>query len=114
MNKTKIKEFLEKNKQHIGFADYKLTVTFDKIFVEGELALVTTDYLEKTIVVDVSNKFMKKKDSKQKNVLLHELWHGRYGVFEEKVKSKVEKVRDDEEEDMINDYVRALEAGIIK
>ena len=114
MNKTQIREFLEDNMQHVGFADYELILTFDKLFVDDELAAATTDYLEKKLTIDISKKFMKKKEKKQKNVLLHELLHGRYDVFEDKVKSKVAKVRDDEEEEMINDFTRMLEAGVIE
>ena len=114
MNRKEIKEFLEDNKQHIGFADYKLTVKYDKVFVDEELANVTTDRLEKTLVIDIGKAFFKEKEPRQRNILLHELIHGRYGVYEEKVKSKIDKIRRDEEEEMINDFTRMLEAGVIE
>jgi len=99
----KYKRFLDKYKSYVGMGDYRVVLE-PKTKIEG-FAEVDTDYYEKIIKISLSDKFYETGISQRKNILFHELVHARIDAFD----SKVNKLKEDEEEEFVNDIVRGFE-----
>lgn len=99
-------DFLEENKDLVGLSDWTIMVNmkeFDK--EQGVLARAAPDMFEKEMIIYLTKAFLKLEKHKQRNVLLHELIHGRVCVFNE----KIDRLKDLEEELLVNDLARGLE-----
>jgi len=100
----KYKKFLNDNKKLVGLTDWK--VILSKIVLDGtNLAEVVPDIYEKDITVKLSEAFHKLSHTRKKNVLLHELIHGRVEIYNEKKKQIIEEL----EEELVNDIARGFE-----
>ena len=115
MKRQQITNLLEEFKTYVGLSEYKIIIKegyFD--LGEDEFAECESDIYEKSITLKIGNRFNLSKtkdrekgidDERRYNILLHEIIHARYGIFE--------KVRDgiisDIEEEYINDITRGLE-----
>jgi hypothetical protein len=101
----KIIDFLEDHKGYFGLSDYKILVAMETYEGEESFAECEPDIFEKRFKVKISKKFLKKDWKEQKNILLHELLHGRFLILD---KWK-EQVSADLEEDFVNDIIRGFE-----
>jgi len=100
-------DFLEENKDLVGLSDWTMIVNTRPLEdeSEGTIARAITNSLEKEMTVYLTKEFLKLESKRQKNVLIHELIHGRICIFEGIVK----EVKDREEEHLVNDLTRGLE-----
>jgi hypothetical protein len=99
-----IRKFLDKNKELVGLADWKIFITA-KDLSSGTLAEVAPEPLEKEMYLNLSKEFFNKTKKQQKNILLHELIHCRLTIC----KSEYEKIMEEREEFMVNDLARGME-----
>jgi hypothetical protein len=104
MNKKQMFKILECFKKHVGLSGYKILISKDYHKLDS-LATVEPDIYEKTITITLSKEFKKKDDKAQRNILIHELVHARVEIFN----MKVELLRNEEEEYLVNDITRGLE-----
>jgi len=107
MNKTtidKYETFLNKHKGLLGLSDWTITVEKEAIDTNN-LAEVDTNHYEKELTITLSKEFNKLTANKKKNVLLHELIHGRIELYNQKSKLLLEEL----EEELANDITRGFE-----
>jgi len=97
-------DFLEDHKKYFGLSDYTILFSIESLVSES-VAEADPNIYEKTLKISVADSFWKKDWKAQKNVLLHELLHGRVWILE-KMK---EEACDALEEDFVNDIVRGFE-----
>lgn len=102
---AKFKEFLDYYKQFVGFSDWNIIFGIGE-FEDSILAEVDVNLLEKIITIGVCKKFFNLESDRQKNILFHELLHGRVLLF----KKRYEDYKETEEEYMVNDLVRGFES----
>lgn len=102
MKREEMFKILDKYKQHIGFADWKIVLSAKYSDLGSNFAEVGTDMYEKILTIDLSKKLIKEHSHMIENVLIHELVHARVRLF----KSRYEAIKDQEEELMVNDIVR--------
>ena len=100
----KYKRFLNKCKGLMGLSDYRILLESERAKME-EFAEVDSDIHEKIMKISLSDKFYDAGNHQKKNILFHELVHGRVDIFNQ----KVEKLTSEEEEDLVNDIVRGFE-----
>ena len=101
-------DFLEDNKDLVGFSDWKIVVSTKEYDDEKEpntIARCIPDTFENELTIYLTKTFLDTEPHRQKNILLHELIHGRICVFDAKVKA----FKDSEEELLVNDLTRGLE-----
>ena len=98
------KNFLNKCKGLMGLSDYRILLEPGRANI-GEFAEVDSDIHEKIMKISLSDKFYEAGNHQKKNILFHELVHGRIYIFNQ----KVEKLTSEEEEDLVNDIVRGFE-----
>jgi hypothetical protein len=106
MNKKQMFKILEQFKKYIGFADYKILVSKEYINMGNDYAEISIDIYEKELNIVLSNRFKTLSYDKQRNVLIHELVHGRILVY----KKTCELITSFEEETLANDLTRGLES----
>jgi len=105
-------EFLVNNKHYVGLTDFDITLKSNTRGLGGDLAEVKPDDLEKKLVIELSDDFLKAKKEEQANILFHELVHARVALMSER-KSKGDDAYF--EECFVNDIVRGFErGGVIK
>jgi len=102
-DKTKYVKFLNEHKKLVGLSDWKLTITKDEDI--SDLANVDVDIYEKELSLTLSADFHKLSATRKKNVLLHELVHGRIEIFNKKREILIEEL----EEELANDITRGFE-----
>ena len=100
----KYKKFLNQYKGYMGLSDYRIVIESERAKME-EFAEADSDIHEKIMRISLSDKFYEAGIYQKKNILFHELVHGRIDIFNQ----KVEKLTSDEEEDLANDIVRGFE-----
>jgi len=100
----KCMDFLESHKHLAGLSDYSVIFALEDS-TDDDFAEVDVNIFEKTVKIQPTKKFWKQDWKRQKNILLHELWHGRISVYND----WIEKVTNDLEEDLVNDIVRGFE-----
>ena len=108
LSKIKVKEylnFLNKYKCSVGFGDWKIMLNEKVSEMNGSLATVDSNYLDKTLNIDLSSDFMGKTKKEQRSILFHELLHGRIQAHSKKISDLSET----EEECLVNDLVRGFE-----
>ena len=98
MKKNEAFDILEHYKQFIGFADWKILITRDLHDMDN-YAEVQLNEFKKEAYIKLSKDLFKEHDSFIKNVLVHELIHGRYLLFTK----EYEDLRNRHEELFIND-----------
>jgi len=98
-------KFINEYKKVVGLSDW--TVKLDRKDSESEdnLAEVESNAYEKELVITLTKGFHKLSSSRKKNVLLHELIHGRVEIFNKRKEVLVEEI----EEELVNDLVRGFE-----
>jgi len=101
---AKYEQFLNDSKKLVGLTDYKIILSPETLETDS-MAEVDPDIYEKELTVMLSADFHKLSHDKKKNVLLHELLHGRIEIFNIKKAQVVEEL----EEDLVNDMVRGFE-----
>lgn len=104
LTKKEMLEILDKFKKLVGLSDYSIYLTEDKI-TDGHLAEANLDDLEKEIYVVLGPPFFKLPNYKKRNVLIHEMIHSRVNLFN----IRVDKLKNYEEETLVNDLTRGLE-----
>ena len=97
-------DFLEEHKGYFGLSDYKILFSIEPL-VSDALAEADPNIFEKSLKINVTASFWTKDSKTQKNILLHELLHGRLSILD---KWK-EQITTDLEEDFVNDIVRGFE-----
>lgn len=80
MENDKIFKILEHYKKFVGFADWNILITRDLHDMEDWAEISLNEY-KKEAKIKLSKKLFKEHDSFIKNVLVHELIHGRYLLF---------------------------------
>lgn len=111
MNKLTLKQskkfldFLEDNKSAVGLNDWSIKLNVRLMKEQNTIARASPDLFEKELTIYLSAEFLKLDPSRQTNVLLHELVHGRIAMFN----MVVDKFHDEQEELMVNDLTRGLE-----
>jgi len=115
LTKKQIKKYLEflvNNKHYMGLTDFDIELKNNARNLGGDLAEVKPDDLEKKLLIELSNDFLKAKPKEQANILFHELIHARVAIMNER------QAKGDTayfEECFVNDLVRGFErGGIIK
>lgn len=108
MTKPEIIRFLEKYKAAAGFGTHKVVVEFKG---PGEMpdcnwARVCADPHGDDLYLEISPEFMTQPARFQKEVLVHELIHGRVGLAQQQLKIAVESVENEIEEQMVRDITR--------
>ena len=106
MNKNDIKSFLDKYKSYIGFGNYSVSINKHKRVAPDKVAQVFTNPFSKELVIDIYGDFDKNTEEGQKELLIHELVHGRIRLKEFKVSRYKETIEHDEEEHMVNDLTK--------
>ena len=101
---SKYLKFLNENKKLVGLSDWKITIS-KKYLDDGNFAEVEPNIYEKELEVTLSKQFYGLQHVRKKNVLLHELIHGRVEIFNKRKEQIVEEL----EEDMVNDITRGFE-----
>lgn len=97
-------DFLEEFKKFVGLSDWTIILMVEPKDMT-EYATTDANIFENTLEVTLSTKFMGVHEQAQRQILFHELVHGRHSVFTE----KVEQLSQMEEELFINDIVRGFE-----
>ena len=111
MKKENMKEFeeyvafLEENKGLVGLHQYDMKVACKYVTMTA-LATIETDQYEKECKITLSKGFAKKGWNRKKNILMHELIHGRVDLW--KTKSSAGDA-EFEEEDFVNDVTKGFE-----
>ena len=97
------KTFLENNLNLVGFEGWKVIIHNYK--QRDGIAQIFPDNMEKILLVELYSGFFERPDPIKRNVLIHELIHGRLLVF------RLEKAALDEvlEEHLANDLTRGME-----
>ena len=110
MKKKEILEMLLKYSVPIGFGGwtFKATNDFDKKNVRDNLATIKLDMWLKEADLYLSNDFYKLDETVQKNIIIHELVHGRVLLKD----IKLESIMKQEEELMVNDIVSCVEEAM--
>jgi hypothetical protein len=93
--------FIEKNKQFIGFGNY--TIALKIVFKLDCLAKIFVDEYDQKILLTIPRSFFKHNENQQKNILLHELMHGRESLKQQRVEEYCRSIKQREEEVCIND-----------
>jgi hypothetical protein len=81
-------------------------------FDMAALAEIAIDELEKDAVIKLSYKFRSCDDNHKRNILIHELVHARFEYYQRILKITKKHKAYDVEEQLINDYTRAIELRI--
>ena len=105
---NKYLSFLKTHKKLVGLSDWNIILS-KKVVENNNVAEVEPDMYEKELEIKLSNTFHKLTHNKKKNVLLHELIHGRVEIFNKKKELVVEEL----EEELVNDLTRGFERHII-
>jgi len=101
---TKYEAFLNKHKSLLGLSDWTALIVKESIDSE-HLAEVDANHYEKELKISLSKGFHKLTANKKKNVLMHELVHGRIEIYNQKCKLLLEEL----EEELANDLTRGFE-----
>lgn len=105
MNRREMIKILNHFKQFMGLKDYKVTIKKGYHHVDSGFAESEYSYLEKTVDIKLDKSFKKEPYERQRNILIHELIHARYGIFEE----AKNVIGEDLEEEFVNDLTRGIE-----
>lgn len=97
-------KFLNVNKKLVGLSDWKVILSSDNLETDN-FAEVEPELYEKEMVVKLSEEFHKLSASRKKNILLHELIHGRVEIYNKKRDQMMEEL----EEEYVNDITRGFE-----
>ena len=97
-------KFLKEHKELVGLSDWTIIL---KKGSDGskDFAKVQPDTLEKELDITLLPEFFKLTCIRKKNILFHELLHGRVLVMREEVTKKTSE----EEEKLVNDVIRGFE-----
>jgi hypothetical protein len=98
-------KFLNDNKGMFGLSDWKIMLKAKLLDLGDNFAEVKCDIYEKELRIAISKKLKKQSFAYQKNVLLHELLHARYEIFQNRIQELIKY----EEENFINDIIRGIE-----
>lgn len=103
----KIIVFLGESKKYVGFSDWDISLvdSKDKNNKSNFIARVYPDIDEKELEIEIFKDFFELSEEKQKNVLFHELIHGRMSVYNQEARLHTLIL----EENMINDITRGFE-----
>lgn len=96
--------FLEDNKELVGLSDWKVMVSIGVDSATSH-AEVEPDIYEKELKIGLSEEFFVFDETKQANILLHELLHGRLEIYRKHLKEQIIIL----EEHLVNDLVRGFE-----
>lgn len=111
----KFLDFLNKHKALFGLGDYLISLKKKIPRRETPVAETTIDRFEKILDIELSTTFLKSEEKRQRSILVHELIHARVLIQRMRFEESVEKIRDEFEEEMINDlekgYANAFEKG---
>jgi predicted metal-dependent hydrolase len=91
-------DFLNKHKHRFGLGEYRVFVKQQVPKRDTPVAETGYDYYEKDLTIELSTIFMKADESRQRNILIHELIHTQYGVM----KQRADKLAYEYEEEMVN------------
>lgn len=105
MKKKEIIEFINKYKGSVGFGNFGVNITIKKDVKEDCFAEIEVERFMKVIKIDIYKDFFKKSVELQKEDLLHELIHGRVALKDDIVEKSIDKIKENEEEDMVNDII---------
>jgi len=101
---AKYVSFLNSHKKLVGLTDWDI-ILIKEIGDLSDLAQVEPNLYEKKLTITLSNDFIELNHSRKKNVLIHELIHGRIEVFNLRKATVLEEL----EEDLANDLTRGFE-----
>lgn len=94
--------FLEKNKHRVGLSGWKILLATEPSSSNTDFAEVAPDIYEKTLKIQVTNRFLNSSNKEQKNILIHELVHARICIFNQMVREHTAIL----EEHMVNDITQ--------
>jgi hypothetical protein len=97
-------KFLNEKKKLIGLADWEIQLE-PKFVTMGDCAAVNIDIYEKTMKIKLGNKFKESNSKMKKNILMHELVHGKIAAYNEEILDLV-RMR---EEHLVNDLTKGYE-----
>lgn len=97
--------FLGEHKQYVGFGDWDISLIDSRTKESSNIAWTTPNIEEKELEVELLKGFFELSEEKQKNVLFHELLHGRVCAFN--LEARDHNVMF--EENMVNDITRGFE-----
>ena len=100
-------KFLEEHKRLVGLTDWTVLLVSKPKEIDEDNCLANTciNEMEKEITVTLYKPFYSKTHEQKKNILIHELIHGRVAVFD----IEVEKTHKHHEEKLVNDLARGFE-----
>jgi predicted metallopeptidase len=107
MKPDEAKEFInimDRYKKYFGLADYNIRVVPKYKSHDTNLAEVESDHYEKELTVQLFNGFKKLDDNARKKVLVHELIHARFAVYDDKASKATAEL----EEEFINDVTSGV------
>jgi hypothetical protein len=105
MKRKQMLEIMNEFKVLVGLGDFKVLLNGEFQDLKDNFAEVEPDIWEKTLSVKLAKKFKTAPFPQQRNILIHEMVHARFGIFSQKCAQLAET----EEELFINDVVRGLE-----
>jgi len=97
--------FLDSAKQYVGLSDYKIKVSTSLVDLGESFAEVSPDIYEKILLISLTKNFLQESNERKINILLHELVHGRIEIYN----MKIDKLKEDLEEELANDITRGFE-----
>ena len=103
MNRKQVAKFMADKKQLIGWGNWEFIIVEEEI-TKPE-AQIEPSKIGQQFVLTLPKVFFTYPQDKQENILLHEFVHGRYSQFLQ----RVEKIQEDEEEDMVNDITTLMQ-----
>ncbi|MDX1279464.1 hypothetical protein [Oceanihabitans sediminis] len=95
-------EFLEQNKDLVGLHAYKVLLANELHDLGGDYAQVSIDMENRIIKVVLSKEYENHDD--KRNILIHELIHGRILLYRKVIKAHVDLF----EEELVNDLTQGL------
>lgn len=106
--KTELLKFLNENKALFGFADWTVELVEKKKVAVTNIAQVIPNHLEKHLEITLYKDFYHNKD--RRNILIHELIHGRICVMRVLTEKLTEDIEAEIEEQTVNDLTRGVVA----
>ena len=105
----KCDEWVDYVKNFVGMSDWKIYVKVDPEDNENYAYATEWDYYDKKMTITVCNEFFNIDWDFQKNVLLHELIHGKIKAYEDMFHELIKETKYMFEETFVNELVKGIE-----
>jgi len=99
---------IENMKGLFGFADWKIAVKIDPNDDENFAYSTNVNYLDKEMVIVLTNLFFNLDKEQQLNTLIHELIHSRIHIAQLKTEKMTEDIKYYNEEEAVNDITNGV------